>query len=234
MNTMYSTMLQLPLFQGLSQEDFTNILGKVKLHFTKHKLGEVVLREGSPCNELIFLLKGKIAMSIAAPDQSFIFTEYISETHLIEPYALFGLHPQYEASYTADSDINLLRIRKEYVVKDLFKYEIFRMNFVNNLSYHVQTLKKQVRQPFPNETNLKIATFILRNSCKAEGEKRLQIKMENLAKHLDDTRLNISKGLNDLQKKELITLRRKEIIVPDIKKIKEWFMKSAPIDANPL
>ncbi len=37
METMYDTLLQLPLFQGLAHEDFTNILGKVKLHFTKHK-----------------------------------------------------------------------------------------------------------------------------------------------------------------------------------------------------
>ena len=34
-----------PLFQGLAQEDFTNILGKVKLSFTKHKAGEVIVAE---------------------------------------------------------------------------------------------------------------------------------------------------------------------------------------------
>jgi hypothetical protein len=32
--TMYDTLLQLPLFQGLCKNDFTNIIGKVKLHFT--------------------------------------------------------------------------------------------------------------------------------------------------------------------------------------------------------
>ena len=31
--TMYDTLLQLPLFQGLCKNDFTNIIGKVKLHF---------------------------------------------------------------------------------------------------------------------------------------------------------------------------------------------------------
>ena len=44
MNTMFDTLLQLPLFQGLAQEDFTNILGKVKLSFTKHKAGEVIVK----------------------------------------------------------------------------------------------------------------------------------------------------------------------------------------------
>ena len=32
METMFDTLLQLPLFQGLCNEDFTSILEKVKLH----------------------------------------------------------------------------------------------------------------------------------------------------------------------------------------------------------
>lgn len=52
---MYDTLLQLPLFQGLAHEDFTNILGKVKLHFTKHKVGETLVKKGTTCGQLIFL-----------------------------------------------------------------------------------------------------------------------------------------------------------------------------------
>lgn len=52
MNTMFDTLLQLPLFQGLAQEDFTNILGKVKLSFTKHKAGEVIVKAGDTCSKL--------------------------------------------------------------------------------------------------------------------------------------------------------------------------------------
>ena len=50
METMFDTLLQLPLFQGLAQEDFTCILEKVKLHFTKHKPGELLLQKGSSCH----------------------------------------------------------------------------------------------------------------------------------------------------------------------------------------
>lgn len=46
METMFDTLLQLPLFQGLAQEDFTRILEKVKLYFTKYKPGELLLKEG--------------------------------------------------------------------------------------------------------------------------------------------------------------------------------------------
>ena len=46
---MFDTLLQLPLFQGLCHEDFTSILDKVKLHFIKHKAGETIIENGSPC-----------------------------------------------------------------------------------------------------------------------------------------------------------------------------------------
>lgn len=223
METMYGTMLQLPLFQGFSQEDFTSILGRVKLHFTKHKPGDSLLREGAPCEELIFLLKGRIAVCASSPDHSFSFTEYIQDTHLIEPYSMFGLHPQYTASYAADTEVNLLRIRKEYVVKDLLRYEIFRVNFVNYICNRTQILQKRIEQLSPNEVDRKIAHFILMRSDKTEGEKLLKIKMEDLARHLDDTRLNVSKGLNELQEKGLLVLKRKEIVVPDANDLFQWY-----------
>ena len=64
METMFDTLLQLPLFQGLCHEDFTSILDKVKLHFIKHKAGETIIGNGSPCKQLRFLLKGKVSIVI--------------------------------------------------------------------------------------------------------------------------------------------------------------------------
>ena len=63
METMFDTLLQLPLFQGLCHEDFTSILDKVKLHFIKHKVGETIIESGSPCKQLCFLLKGEVLSS---------------------------------------------------------------------------------------------------------------------------------------------------------------------------
>ena len=48
--------------------------------------------------------------------------------------------------------------------------------------------------------------------------------MDDLAHYLDDTRLNVSKALNGLQELNLLTLRRKEIIIPDAAALAEWDM----------
>ena len=45
METMFDTLLQLPLLQGLAREDFTQILAKVKLSFVKYYSGDVITKD---------------------------------------------------------------------------------------------------------------------------------------------------------------------------------------------
>lgn len=58
-------------------------------------------------------------------------------------------------------------------------------------------------------------------SMKPEGKKILKIKMEDLASLIDETRINVSKVLNDLQEQGLVQLSRKEISIPALEKLTE-------------
>ena len=50
----------------------------------------------------------------------------------------------------------------------------------------------------------------------------MKIKMDDFARCVDDTRLNVSKVLNSLQEQKLLELHRKEIIIPDAALLAEW------------
>jgi len=54
------------------------------------------------------------------------------------------------------------------------------------------------------------------------GKKILKIKMEDFALVLGETRLSVSRFLNNLEKDGLIVLRRSEIEIPDLNLIKLW------------
>ena len=56
---------------------------------------------------------------------------------------------------------------------------------------------------------------------KPEGKKILKIKMEDLASLIDETRINVSKVLNDLQEQRLVQLSRKAISIPALEKLTE-------------
>lgn len=227
---MFSTLLQLPLFQGLSQEDFTNILGKVKLHFSKHQAGETIIKANDPCNELVFLLQGELAATTTSEDKSFSFVEILQNPYLIEPHSLFGLEACYRSTYTAHTDANTVSVDKSFIMKELFKYEIFRINYVNNICNKLQMFYKRNWYTAPESIEDKIIYFVLRLAERPEGEKMLKIKMEDLARYVDDTRLNVSRALNDMQETNLLQLNRKEIVIPDGAKLLQWMLikKSSP------
>lgn len=220
METMFDTLLQLPLFQGLCHEDFTNILDKVKLHFIKHKIGETLIESGSPCEQLCFLLKGEISIITTSKEDIYTVVEHVEAPYLIEPYSLFGMSTTYAASYVAHTEVHTISISKSFVLSDLFKYEIFRLNYMNIVSNRAQNLYARLwDEKSAHDLKDKIIYFILSHCEKAQGEKIFKLKMDDLARCLDDTRLNTSKALNELQDEGLIELRRKEILIPDAQRL---------------
>ncbi len=91
MNTMFDTLLQLPLFQGLAQEDFTNILRGSQASFTKHKAGEVIVKARvTHASQLIFVLKVKSPHVLICRIHHTAATEYFQAPYVIEPQSLLG------------------------------------------------------------------------------------------------------------------------------------------------
>lgn len=221
METMFDTLLQLPLFQGLGPEDFTTIIEKVKLHFVKYHSGETFIQSGKTCNQLLFLIKGEVACSTVSPDGKVTFIEHIEAPYVFEPQSLFGMCTRYVSSYTAKNEVHAVSISKALVMNELFKYDIFRLNYMNIISNRAQTFFNRLWETVPTDTEKKIVHFLLNHTERLSGEKVLKVKMEDLAAILDDTRLHVSRALNNLQDHQLVTLHRKEIRIPDMKMLAE-------------
>lgn len=225
METMFDTLLQLPLFQGLGPEDFTTIIEKVKLHFVKHRSGETFIQSGRPCDQLLFLLKGAADCHTVSPDGKVVFIEQIEAPYVFEPQSLFGMSTRYVSSYTAHGEVHTVSVSKALVMSELFRYDIFRLNYMNIISNRAQTFYSRLWESVPAETEKKIAHFLLNHTERPHGEKILKVKMEDLATLLDDTRLHVSRALNNLQANQLVTLHRKEIRIPDLKRLAETILE---------
>ena len=218
---MYDTLLQLPLFQGLAKNDFTSILDKVKIHFLKRKAGDTVALGGEDCRELVFLLNGSLVSKTSDRDELYTFYEAINAPFLIEPYSLFGWSTKYVSTYTALTACNLVTIEKAYLLSELNNYEIIRLNYLNILSNRAQNLHDRLWTNLPESLHDRIVEFILLHSYVPGGEKRLKVKMDDLAKLLSSTRIRVSKALNEMQDKHWLTLHRGEIRIHDISLLKE-------------
>lgn len=210
----YETLLQLPIFQGLGYRDMTEIVSDVKMDYVKISAGKTFIQENSPCNKLIFILKGNYSITHYTSTRRIYFVETPKAPEVVGVNTLFGLRQYYTHTYKANSEIQLLTINKQYVIQSLLHYEICRFNFLNLLStaFHRSQLSLW-EMPSSNLTK-RFIQILKNNSIVPSGEKHLYGSMVDLSEYLSTTRLNLSNMLNGLQNKKLITLERKHFIVP--------------------
>lgn len=211
---MYENLLCLPYFQGMSKDDITAILDKVKLEFFSYGDKEILRECGEECNRFTLLTKGTIISEATAPDGSYKITEEHTAPLALEPYSIFGYSTGYKRRYTSKGECTLLTIDKNYFFSDFSGQNIFMINFMNLISRKVQLLEKSIWEDTPTSIEGRIIKFIEQRCESRQGCKHLYIKMERLAEILCETRLNVSRALNSLQEQGCIVLCRKEIHIP--------------------
>lgn len=213
---MYKNLLQLPLFQGLSQADFTEIIEKVVFQFKSLPQNSAIVKQGDLCDKLIFILNGSVSKCTLFEKQDYTIEELITGPILIEPQSVFGISTTYQSSYKTSSEVDIMMIDKKYVLSELMHYSIFELNYINILSSiaHYQ-YKLLWEDKLDNELVSRFKTFINNRIDRTNDSVTLYIKMNDLAFQLNDTRLNVSKMLNLLEESGKVQLKRKIIYIPN-------------------
>ena len=212
-NSIYDILLGLPLFQGLSQTEFEQILSKVRLEFSTVQAGVTFVNAGEQCGNFVFILKGNVTSRRSTADGRLTLIEHIDAPLFIEPYSMFGMRPVYCKSYTAVTTTGILRIDKQYLYSELYKYNTCRMSLLNLLSGRIQALEADKWDLRGTTLRERMAKLFGTLSDNPAALCQVIVRMEDLAEILGETRLNVSKALNALQAEGRITLRRGAITV---------------------
>ncbi len=216
---MYENLLSLPYFQGMSKDDITTILDKVVFEFIKYNDGEIICHRDDDCNEFQILTQGTLQTISEAQDNSYKISEEINSPFAIEPYSLFGYNTRYNREYIAKGTCTVLCIKKTFLFSELIKQQIFMINLMNLISHKSEKIRDIIWNEPPRSIAGRIVEFISLRCEQQQGRKVISIKMERLAEILYETRLNISKALNEMQNAGLVELHRKEIIIPSLKNL---------------
>lgn len=68
MDSMFQTLMQMPLFHGVSYNKLSEILGKHRFHFLKYTDNERIISAGDLCTHLSTVVSGKVRMTISNAD----------------------------------------------------------------------------------------------------------------------------------------------------------------------
>lgn len=215
----YDQLLQFPLFQGMSRDDLEIIAGHIRFGFVKVAAGKSIVRVGDPCTQLCFLINGTVKVETFGDEHRYAVTEQLSAPYILQQEAIFGYYQCYTHSFTALTDVNLLTIAKEEVFRLLEDFLVFRLNTVNQFATRIQKQSLQMWRRCPVTLRERLIRFLIQHCAYPAGPKTFHILMEQLAEELNDSRLNVSRVLNQLQKEGLVSLHRGRIDIPQLERL---------------
>ena len=214
--TMFERLLQLPLFQGLTTREISDVMAHVRLNFVNYLPGDELIVQGDACRELIYILSGEVVSEYRDEQGRFSLTEQLPNLKVIEPYNLFGMRQRVSRTYTFATEGVTLSIEKPVLLRHLLTNDIIKINLLNIVcNRYQQTLSLLCAHPDDTITD-KIVKFVRSYSTVPKGKKSISIKMTTLAEMIHETRLNVSIALNQLQAQGLIQLQRGVIQVEDL------------------
>lgn len=213
---LYDVLLRLPLFQGLSRVELSEIVGQTRFGFHKAAAGDVIVREEEPCTSLHLLTNGGLKVTSCSHNHSYFIMEDVPAPAVLQPERMFGLTQRYTKTFTAACNCNFLTLDKSEVMKLSDSFMIFRLNLLNLVSAIAQKRSITPWRNAPSSVRDRIIRFVETRCLRPVGGKHVKIRMEDLANEINDSRLNVSKALNAMQDEGLLCLSRGMIHIPQV------------------
>lgn len=215
-SSIYNVLLTLPLFQGLTKNEFGEIIEKIRFDFSTVEDGVTFIKAGDVCDGFVFILNGTAISKRTSSDGRFVISETVCAPTMLEAYSMYGFQPSYVKDYTANGSVGLLRFDKQYLYSELYKYNICRMNLLNMLSGRIQNLEADMWRLQGGCLRERIVRLVSGLCDSSIGRKEVRVKMDDLSGILCETRLNVSRALNSLEDEHKIILRRGGFDIPSM------------------
>lgn len=135
---MFEILLQLPLFQGSTIEQLTQLISSTGMDFQKYAEGDVILSRGEDCGYIRLLISGSVRLSSPYYEETLTVHETLSAPHIILPNFMYGWQTVSPATVVAAEESGILQFSKPVFEKILSTYPIFLINYLNIISLRSQ------------------------------------------------------------------------------------------------
>jgi CRP-like cAMP-binding protein len=210
----YEKLILFPLFQGMSRDDLEQVAGHTRFGFSKFAPGATIVAEGDDCRQLYFLVSGTLRVETMSDDRGYTVEEQQEAPVILQPEVVFGYTQRYSHTYIAQTDASFITVGKDEVLRLSEDFLVFRLNLLNMFATQTQKSSRLLWQHVPTSLEDRIVRFFAQHCIYPAGPKVFYILMNRLAEELNDSRLNVSRALNALQRDEKIVLRRGRVEIP--------------------
>ena len=125
-----SILKKLPLFQGVNNLDFEDIVNLLDFELVTLRKKEVIIHQNTACNHLHILLEGQLEVNIIDSFGNKIKIEVLKSPRPFAIPHIFSNNDIFPATFTVLEDGILLRAPKEKVFELISKYPVLLKNFL--------------------------------------------------------------------------------------------------------
>lgn len=203
-NSMFDTLLELPLFRGVSREKIAEIVGKAKFHFLKYLPGHEFVHKGEACTHLKFILSGDVRVTIDNLDGRFSVSQTLTGPDVLLPDFLFGRATSYPCSGVAVTPTSILQIEKSEYVKILSLDTVFLLNYLNYLSMNAQKAVDGVLALSVGDIESRIAFWIISLTQPSGKDIRMECRHRDLTSVFGVQRSSLVAALTNMKSQGLV------------------------------
>lgn len=219
--SMYRQLKQLPLFQGVSSDQLSQLIEKLPFHFLKFSDGEQIIAAGEQCTHLRFVVSGSVTLTTRLSHLNVELSQTLDAPSVLAPDFLFGRDTAYPFSATACGPAGILQLVKSDYVKMLQADKVFLFNILNCLSLYSQRLSGRLAAVKDGSVAERLVFFI--ESMVAPGAKHVELHFvqKDLCTLLGAQRATLLRALDRLAASGLLRHSQASIVIDDVRSLLE-------------
>ena len=226
LNSMYENLMGLPLFNGVSYNRISEIVGNTKLAFMKNLPGETIVQAGAPCTNLMFVIGGRVRLTIRNNSDRFSLGQTLEAPTVVSPDFLFGRNTLFPATVSAIDTVSIMQIEKNDFISIIRSDEVCLYNYLNFISTNAQKAVDGVLALTTGSLEERIAFWIIALSQRDAKEIVLSCRQRDLYTLFGVQRSSFMSTLDSMKERGLIDYSPNEIRVMSRMNLRSVLLKT--------
>ncbi|MCM1028591.1 MAG: cyclic nucleotide-binding domain-containing protein [Alloprevotella sp.] len=211
MDSIFETLISLPLLKGISPDRLHHIVSATPLHFLKYLDREPIIQPDDPISHLTFLINGAVRVSTANHTGRFAVSHTLKAPDVIIPDFLFGRSTVSPSMVSALGSAGVVKIAKADYLNMLRSDEILLLNYLNLLSAAAQTRIDGVLSLTDGRLEERIAFWIVALTQRSSVDITLSCRQRDLYKFFGVQRSSFVATLESMAEKGILGFTDTEI-----------------------
>lgn len=205
MATMYETIMNLPLFKGLSRDQVSSFLEKTHIRFSRYEKGDMFISTKDIVTEVRCIISGNVRIIHDIGEKKSIrLSESQDGGNILGADKLFGMDTSYGFDAYAESQVSLLEFSKAQYINLLSSDSIYLINYLNFLSYRAQ-LRYSIFNNYPSDDLEAICARLIKAYCSTNSQNiSLSFNISDLATFMNTHIDSITKSIKNLENRGII------------------------------